>query len=213
MSLKFRSAGWLVLLIASALLVAGCSGGETTVTVTTEAPQEFEEAPVAGNVIEDVDDVEPVEEETAEADVTVHEIGSTATDEGVEVKVRKIQVVDSIPVATDWGDDGPITASKGAQLVRADVTWKNVGKKSAANFCGGGGAKLIDTDGREFDSHDRQFDASGTICDDVQPGFKSDSILVFELPKDATPDMLRIWDGNSDDDFFGGSYLLFGPVS
>lgn len=213
MKLKIRSASWLVVMIASLAIVAGCAGGETTVTVTAEAPEEFEDAPVAGEPAEETELETETEEEVEDPDTTVYEIGSTATDDGLEVRVKTVETVDSVPIIDDWANDGPITASKGAKLVRADVVWKNTGKTSVLNFCGGQGAKLIDSEGREFDSHDRQYEASPTGCgDEVQPGFKAEDILVFELPADATPDVLKIWDSNSEDDFFGETFVLFGPI-
>ncbi|MBF6618850.1 MAG: DUF4352 domain-containing protein [Patulibacter sp.] len=127
-------------------------------------------------------------------DRKVTRIGKAATDDDMTFKVESFDRVSSVPVS-EFSD--PITGDDDAAFYIATVTWKNNTSTSARNFCGDRGAVLVDGEYRNFDIDDRTIDvADGGTCEDVQPGFKATVKLLFQMPDDAEPDMLALW--NSD---------------
>lgn len=138
-------------------------------------------------------------------------VGETAEDDGVIFEVNSLEVVDSI--ALDEFIGGSITPAEGAQLVQADVTWENDTSTPIDPFCGGGSAALLDTEERNFDATEDTIDIAGneTCGDEVQPGFKQDITLAFQLPDDADIGGLALWNSSDDIDIAGETFVLFTP--
>jgi hypothetical protein len=168
-----------------------------------EVPEDPIDAPTLDEDLEDTDDLNlPTE---------TFSVGETAEDDGVLFEVISLQVVDSIAVGEL--SDGPVTPAEGAQLVQADVRWENDTSAPVDPFCGGGSATLLDGEERNFDPTDDTLDISGneTCGDEVQPGFKQDITLAFQLPDDAEIGGLALWNGSDDIDVGGETFVLFTP--
>ncbi len=171
-----------------------------------DLPEEPIDAPTLDEDSEDLDDLDDLNLPTETISV-----GETAEDDGVLFEVTSLQVVDSI--ALDEFTGGSITPAEGAQLVQADVTWENDTSAPIDPFCGGGSAALLDTEDRNFDATEDTIDIAGneTCGDEVQPGFKQDITLAFQLPDDAEIGGLALWNGSDDIDIGGETFLLFTP--
>lgn len=193
-------------LLALAML-AGCGGDEDadgagivrTVTVT-EGSSDIDSAPSDDE--ESGDDTEEINGRTA----LQRTVGQTGKDGAITFRVTAIEP--TAPIQREFDD--PISAPSGARLIRATVVIRNDGKVKVDPFCGNSGAILIDDQGRnfEFDSGSVSIDGN-SICEGVQPGFRSTETLVFAIPEGARPEALALWDGNEPDDFEGATYVRF----
>ncbi len=173
-------------------------------------PVDVPEDPIdAPTLDEDLDDLEDTEDLNLPTETVT--VGETAEDDGVIFEVTSLEVVESIVLDEFIG--GSITPTEGAQLVQADVTWQNDTSTSIDPFCGGGSAALIDTDDRNFDPTDDTVDIAGneTCGEEVQPGFKQDLKLAFQLPDDAEMGGLALWNSSDDLDIGGETFVLFTP--
>lgn len=178
-----------------ALMVAGCGGGETeTVTVTSPSidagPSSDEGATTSTSRSEGA------------VDVAINAVGR---DGGLQYRVSKvIQTTGQLPVS-EFSD--PLKPAKGAKFVVVDVTVKNVGAGPTMPFCGGTGTILIDAADRNFQTDGMNMISlaknSGVLCDNLNPGFRSSMQLLFEVPSDASPTAVALWDTDEDDDFNG----------
>lgn len=175
-------------------------------TVTTEAPPDAsEDAPNAS------DDLSEDGEETAPGR-TEKKIGSVGYDDGLAFRVDRLEVVSSVP--QDEFSDGPVTPVRGAKLVTATVTFTNNTSQSVDPFCGGRSAILLDERDRNFEPlSDKMISIPGNeVCGEaVQPGFRDEVTLLFQIPRTAKVGGLALWNGESDDDPDGDSYLVFTP--
>lgn len=106
--------------------------------------------------------------------------------------------------------EGEIRAQSGAKLVLIRINLQNVGKESADIFCNFHlGHSLFDKEGRKFDHIKEEDHIKGnTKCNDnIQPGFGNRETLAFEIPANAVPDYIKLWDprdiSSGDRDSFG----------
>ena len=180
------------------LLGAGCGGdGDNAgVTVTVTEPA-IESAPAAGpspGAPEPSPDREP----------TYVKVGQPGKDGTITFRVLGSRQVESIPLPFD----DPIRAPAGAKLIAVRVTWRNDGKVRADPFCGQQGAVLIDQEGRNFDlDTDAVSIEANSICEGVQPGFRSTEILPFIIPADAQVYGIALWDPAEEDDLDARTYV------
>jgi hypothetical protein len=168
-----------------------------------DVPEDPIDAPTLDEDLEDLDDLNLASETVS--------VGETAEDDGAIFEVTSLEVVDSIALGEFTG--GSITPAEGAQLVQAEVTWENDTSAPIDPFCGGGSATLLDTEDRNFDPTDDTIDIAGneTCGEAVQPGFKQDITLAFQLPDEAEIGGLALWNASDDVDIGGGTFVLFTP--
>jgi len=143
-------------------------------------------------------------------------VGEAGVDDDVTFKVNAMERVDSI--AGGEFSDGPITPREGAQLIRVDLTYKNNMQAPIDLLCGGGqGFVLLDEDDRNYEPVNDLTDIAenGEVClEEVQPGFKSDVVLAFQMPRRAEIGGLVVWNPEAEDDYDGtASQLIFLPRS
>ena len=181
------------LLVVPAMIAAGCGGAATrTVTVTTPP---IDAGPSAS---------QPTETTTRADGATVATVSETTRDGGLQFRVTRFyETARTLPVK-EFSD--PVKATKGAKFVVAEVTVKNLGKKSTMPFCGGTGTVLIDSENRNFDAaSEKMIDLAGNerMCDQINPGFRTSMQLLFEVPSDTQPKAVALWDTDEVDDYFG----------
>jgi hypothetical protein len=79
---------------------------------------------------------------------------------------------------------------RGSGRFRATITVKNDGSESNSPFCGGG-AQLIDKEGRSFDG-DAVISESSDACEDLQPGLSYTVMIDFKTAPDAKAAVLEL---------------------
>ena len=127
-------------------------------------------------------------------------------------RVTRLEEVDLI--RTDELTPQPMRPSTGAKLIRADIVYKNNTSVPVDVFCGGGSSVLLDADQRNFQPKDGYIDIAGNdVCgNEIQPGFKSNVTLGFEMPDDAQIGGLVLWNGSDESDSTGeASNVVFTP--
>lgn len=196
---------WKGAVVALVLVVglAGC-GSEKVVTVT------------AGSTTGTIDDA-PATDTTTQTTTTDGtqsgakdiELGGTGTDGALSIRARAIASTRSPVAAQEYAD--PIVPATGAKLVVVDLTVRNDGSNPLTPFCGGGGTVLIDERNRNFNPDSRQFQAAGNddLCQDLNPGFRRDLKLVFQVPLDAKISAVAVWDSDEPGDYSGDTWLRF----
>jgi hypothetical protein len=200
-----------VLVLLAVTISAGCGGQKTsdgaatTVVVTQTVEETTESAP-------DATPDETTEDSSSETKPTVvRQVGGTGIDDGLAFRVLSIERVPEIQL--DEFSDPPVARPvKGAKLIEAKVVVTNKGSVSVDPFCGGGGATLLDVNDRNFDSlSDIALDIPGNqVCgDELQPGFRDTYTLVFQTPESAKVAGIALWNGNSEEDFSGETYVVF----
>lgn len=139
--------------------------------------------------------------------VTVRQIGETGIDDGVAYRVLSVKDVASLPV-DEFSD--PVTAVRGAKLVRADLVVKNNMKVPLESaFCGSQNAVLVDQKDREYNIHEDNLNiANNNECEEIAPGFQTHVILAFQVPVDSSVDHLSVWNSSSDD-YSGETFVRF----
>lgn len=195
----------LVALIASGALIAGCGGGDTTTVTVSDS----------GTTVDPIDqapDQRPETETTEDNEVITNAKvgGPSKTDGNLSIRVDKLEVIPrAIPAHEHWTSK-TIEPTEGAKLVVATVTAKNDGKQSVHPFCGRQGNSLSDTDERIFESDDRSIGLPGnTLCEDIQPGFKSTMKILYQVPMDAKVVRVTLWDADDPEDPRGDSRIRF----
>jgi hypothetical protein len=203
-----------LILLVGCTVVVGCGGARTeadaekvvTVTATvaaqpTTTDDEFEDAPDSSDTGETT--TAPT---SGTAEVTV---GESAEDDGVLFKVTRLAEVEELPRSYN----SPIRPRKGTDLWAAVIAMKNQGSTGVDPMCGGGSAVLIDTDQRNFepitDSISIKGNNAGFCGGNIQPGFKATVTLGFYVPKETEIAGIAVWNGDSEDDFFGDTYVVF----
>jgi hypothetical protein len=152
------------------------------------------------------------EETEAQPEQSTVSIGKPAVDDDVTFKVTNISAVESIPV-DEYSE--PIVRKPETKMVRVDLTWKNNMQVPADLFCGGASnAILLDADQRNFQAMDNMLDIAGNeICgEDVQPGFKQQVTLAYQVPKGTPIAGLVIWNPEAEGDSSGEVSNIFVPV-
>lgn len=81
---------------------------------------------------------------------------------------------------------------------RASLTVKNNGSESESPFCGGG-ATLIDDEGRSFDG-EAVINEVSAACEDLQPGLTATILIDFTTAKGAKPAVLSLAPDAFDDE-------------
>ncbi len=137
-------------------------------------------------------------------------------DDRVTFKVTGLERVQSIPRNETWASDGPLTPRRGAQLIRVDLSYKNNMQVPIDLLCGGGqGFVLLDENDRNYRPIDSLLELEGNdeVCgEDVQPGFKADVVLAFQMPKRSDIGGLVMWNTEAEDDPSGDlTQIIFVP--
>ena len=141
----------------------------------------------------------------------VRQVGGTGIDDGLAFRVLSIERVPEIQLE-EFSDPSVARPVKGAKLIEAKVVVTNKGSVSVDPFCGAGGATLLDVEDRNFDSmSDIALEIPGNqVCgDELQPGFRETYTLVFQTPKSAKVAGIALWNENSEEDYFGDTYVFF----
>ncbi len=87
------------------------------------------------------------------------------------------------------------SASGDSVIYRATMTVKNLGSEGIDPFCGGG-AVLLDSQGRKFEGERVLQDSSANCSETIGPGLSEGPYLMdFELPSDAQPSELKLSGG------------------
>jgi len=132
-------------------------------------------------------------------------IDEAAVDDDVTFKVTSLSAVSSIP-GTEFSE-GPLTARRGAKLIRADLTYKNNTQTPLDLMCGGAsGVVLLDDEDRNYDPVEDLLELQGNeeVCgEEVQPGFKTNVVLAFQVPKGRKVAGLVLWNTEAEDDYDG----------
>lgn len=191
----------LLALLVIGVLLAGCSGGESSVTVTvTEGAQEDSTATAESDPAE-ADDEE-------EGPATPIRLGKTGEDGSLAISVHGIHLHDTVDAEYPF-DGETIEPRDGAYLVKVNATWTNNGK-SAIWPCSTSTIVLIDEEERNFTPADDTYKITGDDCNETQPGFKATGAILFEVPDDASITGVAMWDDSEPDDYDGSkSYLSF----
>ncbi|MGE3138125.1 MAG: hypothetical protein AB7I08_08690 [Thermoleophilia bacterium] len=191
-------------------MLAGCAGGDsdTSSGAPADAPAPVTVTVTAGDEAEAPDaDEAATEGDTQEINgrtALLREVGQPGKDGAVIFRVTKLGPVASLPV--EYSD--PVTPASGARLIRAEVVITNDGKVKVDPFCGQTGAILVDQEGRNFEFDSNTVSISGnSICEGVQPGFRSTETLAFQVPKDARVSSLALWDNSEEGDYEGRTYV------
>lgn len=137
--------------------------------------------------------------------VTTVRRGAYGTDGSLAFKVVGVRPIPSF--STYSGTSRP---KPGGRFYEARVVLRNDGKEKADPFCGGTGANLLDGDDRQFTQVTNAISLRGnaTCMSGVAPGFSNVERLIFELPANATPSSLVLWDKEDGKDFFGNESSL-----
>jgi hypothetical protein len=132
-------------------------------------------------------------------------VGEAAVDDDITFKVTSISSVDSIP-GSEFSE-GPLTPRSGAKLVRVDLTYRNNTQTPVDLLCGGAsGFVLLDEDDRNYEPVDDLLDLAGNdeVCsENVQPGFRSQVVLAFQVPRGRRVGGLVMWNSEAEDDYNG----------
>lgn len=148
---------------------------------------------------DDASDDEVVAEEE-QGDVTEVALGRPGADRQVRFRLLEVRQVGSF---RDYFDT--YRPAAGAKFVQARIEVKNLGKVPVDPFCGTNGAVLVDEEDRNFpwQSDSLGIDGNLTCNDGVKPGFTNVETLVFEIPADAEPRAIALWDGSDPQDTSG----------
>ncbi len=185
---------------ALSLIMTGCGGGSSTVTVTNVAEQptiDADDAPQSGSEV------------TTGINAGAKEVslGQTGSDASLAFKVTRFSATAGNVAVQSYAD--PIKPASGAKMIVVDVVVKNEGQTAQMPFCGGTGSVLIDTENRNFNPITNQYTVAGNdeVCTDLNPGFKRTVKLVFEIPTAAKVSAVALWDANEEGDFSGNTWV------
>lgn len=131
-------------------------------------------------------------------------LGEAGTDGSLSFTLTGTRIADSVPRKKYEGP--PLGARQGAKLVVADIEFLNDGQESVDIHCAFDlGSALHDAQDRQFDHVESLYEIEGnTDCNEyIQPGFRSTETIVFEIPADAEPAVVRLWDPNEGGGAFG----------
>ncbi|WP_036726309.1 DUF4352 domain-containing protein [Patulibacter minatonensis] len=140
---------------------------------------------------------------TEAAKATPAQIGSPATDDGLTFTVRSLRQVSSI-AADEYSSPLKPKPDEDLYLLRVKVT--NDSKDGADPFCGGGSAKLVDSQERniDFDSQEALNLPGNDFCgSEIQPGLSKRYKLPFRVAKGSTIATVVLWNGSAGDDSDG----------
>jgi len=172
----------LVVIIAS----ASGGGGDDSPAVADVDTTATQRADAAGKPAEDAKTENA--EKPAKAD-TLPAVGDKVRDGKFEFTVTKLE--DGVQ---EVGDEILGEKAQG-QFVLVHMTVENIGDE--AQYFDGSSQSLVDTKGRTHSADSEAgiyLDESNSFLNEINPGNKVDGVVVFDIPKNATPATLELHD-------------------
>lgn len=177
----------LVVIIASASGGGGDDSPAVAGVDTATAQQATDES--AGKPAEDATTEKaekPAKEEKAD---TLPAVGDKVRDGKFEFTVTKLE--DGVQ---EVGDEFLSEKAQG-QFVLVHMTVENIGDE--AQYFDGSSQSLVDTKGRTHSADTEAgiyLDESNSFLNEINPGNKVDGVVVFDIPENATPEVLELHD-------------------
>ncbi|WP_217913421.1 hypothetical protein [Miltoncostaea marina] len=188
--------------VIAALAAAGCGGEEAAVPDAGAATAPATTAPAAPAT------TAPDPAPTGDPRVVTRRVGAPGRDGAITFTVRRIAA--SAPIRVPFA--APLRAPAGRRLLVAVVDLRNHSGAVADPFCGGGGARLVDRRGREYEPHRRVYVVPGNrTCTGIRRGRTVTETLPFVVPAGARVAELRLWDNRQTADFLGEGHVRVLP--
>ncbi|WP_277212019.1 DUF4352 domain-containing protein [Isoptericola croceus] len=176
-------------LVGVAIVGAALGGGDEEPVVPDGGAQVVEDAPAAASTDEGGADAEAAEPAEEPVESELPGLGDAVRDGKFEFTVTELE--DGVE---QIGNDFLNETAQG-QYVLVHVTVENIGDE--AQYFDGSSQKLVDTEGRTHSADSSAaiyLDDSNSFLNEINPGNTVDGVVVFDLPKKATPATLELHD-------------------
>lgn len=130
--------------------------------------------------------------------ITQVRTGSSATDDGVKFRVRKVGRRSRWP--STWENQPFLYPTPGHVFAVVDVDYTNMQSSTVSPFCGGGGAKLYSTSHRGYELFERTYQGTGNdaLCGGgIEPQETATAYLLFDVPRSSHFAFIDLYNGDS----------------